>query len=400
MERLKNEQGYALVTVLLIIVIFTVLFLSFAGQSFSSVKQNQVSEKSSQSVALAEMGINYYKAFIQKTYEDKKIDVSNTVQQTLNQNNTTDDIRALAASAMSSDIQQQISSTKPVHQPIDDNPNATYTLTSFTPVVNLNKITITYSVFGTVGSADTGKTLTAVITIDLSKIVPKILPSQKFNKIPILNQQNATCTDISNSQCTNILVAGMDFSTNINHLDNKTIYSTDYLKIDGNANNSNVNIHSDGPLTIGGNMNHLTDSIVETNDSATFNKNLTIDSSKPLIPSYLLVNKDLSVSNHLTLNNVTYSYIEGNANIGDLDISSFSKMCVQGNLTVNNDITKKVDQSNLLVYGNVTSNNTSISTYTVSAGKFISNCGSIIPLQLIFDWGGSNNVIVTSVIYK
>lgn len=114
MERLKNEQGYALVTVLLIIVIFTVLFLSFAGQSFSSVKQNQVSEKSSQSVALAEMGINYYKTFIQKTYEDKQIDVSNTVQQTLNQNNTTDDIRALATSAMSSDIQQQISSMKPV----------------------------------------------------------------------------------------------------------------------------------------------------------------------------------------------------------------------------------------------------------------------------------------------
>ena len=65
----KNEQGYALVSVLLIVTVFTIIFLSFMGQAFSSVKQNQMAEKTTRSVAAAEMGISYYQVTIQKLFK-------------------------------------------------------------------------------------------------------------------------------------------------------------------------------------------------------------------------------------------------------------------------------------------------------------------------------------------
>ncbi len=62
--RIKNEQGYALVTVLLIITLFMAIIISVMGQSFNTTKQNQTVEKNYQSVALAEMGINYYRSLL------------------------------------------------------------------------------------------------------------------------------------------------------------------------------------------------------------------------------------------------------------------------------------------------------------------------------------------------
>src|SRR4051812_42312124 len=80
MIKLKNEQGYALVTVLVIIVVFMIISLSFMGQAFSSVKQNQVVEKKSRSVAAAEMGISYYQVEIQKAFEAKQQSVSDYIR--------------------------------------------------------------------------------------------------------------------------------------------------------------------------------------------------------------------------------------------------------------------------------------------------------------------------------
>lgn len=79
MDRLKNQSGYALVTVLLIITIFMMLFLAFTGQAFNTVKQNQVIEKDSQSVALAEMGVTYYEKAIQNVYYANITDIINAI---------------------------------------------------------------------------------------------------------------------------------------------------------------------------------------------------------------------------------------------------------------------------------------------------------------------------------
>ena len=54
--KIKNEQGFTLVTVLLVIIIFMIVGVSAISQSFNTVKQNQLLEKKSQSTAIAEMG--------------------------------------------------------------------------------------------------------------------------------------------------------------------------------------------------------------------------------------------------------------------------------------------------------------------------------------------------------
>ncbi|MGM0900251.1 MAG: hypothetical protein ACQEXB_03890 [Bacillota bacterium] len=79
MGRLENQDGYALVTVLLIITIFMMLFLAFTGQAFNTVKQNQLIEKNSQSVALAEMGVTYYEKAIQNVYYANITDIINDI---------------------------------------------------------------------------------------------------------------------------------------------------------------------------------------------------------------------------------------------------------------------------------------------------------------------------------
>ncbi|CRK84306.1 hypothetical protein BN000_04312 [Neobacillus massiliamazoniensis] len=57
MYQLNHKKGNALITVLLIITIFMILFLSSTGQASTNVKLKRVVEKSNQSTAIAEMGL-------------------------------------------------------------------------------------------------------------------------------------------------------------------------------------------------------------------------------------------------------------------------------------------------------------------------------------------------------
>lgn len=68
-NKLKNEHGYALVTVLLIITIFMLLAASFMTQSSNTRTQISSSETRVQSIDLAEMGIEYYKLEINEELE-------------------------------------------------------------------------------------------------------------------------------------------------------------------------------------------------------------------------------------------------------------------------------------------------------------------------------------------
>ncbi len=107
--KIKNEQGYALVTVLLVIIIFMIVGVSVISQSFNTVKQNQLLEKKSQSTAIAEMGISYYQAMIKNVYTDNQQSIYNQVKNdsTLKTNN---DFAQMAASLMMTVLQQKVDS--------------------------------------------------------------------------------------------------------------------------------------------------------------------------------------------------------------------------------------------------------------------------------------------------
>lgn len=77
---IRENDGYALVTVLLIVTIFTMLAFSFMGQAANTTKQNKITEEKSQSVALAEMGIQLYQQAIINEFDEvrqRAIDAQN-----------------------------------------------------------------------------------------------------------------------------------------------------------------------------------------------------------------------------------------------------------------------------------------------------------------------------------
>ncbi|RKQ18040.1 hypothetical protein [Ureibacillus endophyticus] len=86
MKHQKNNNGFALVTVLIIIVIFTLLGTVLINISFTNAKQLNKTEDNMQAVDLSEMGIIYYKnAFIKNAYNTFDTAVSTAKSELINQ---------------------------------------------------------------------------------------------------------------------------------------------------------------------------------------------------------------------------------------------------------------------------------------------------------------------------
>ena len=66
MKSVKNQQGYALLVVLLMVVLFMGLAATFMAGSLSNAKQEQRVDASNQAVASAEMGVKYHSADFQR----------------------------------------------------------------------------------------------------------------------------------------------------------------------------------------------------------------------------------------------------------------------------------------------------------------------------------------------
>ncbi|MGO1058945.1 hypothetical protein ACTL32_07450 [Planococcus sp. FY231025] len=84
MKQLKNQQGYALLIVLLIIVLFLSISATFMAGSLSNAKQEKTVDTTNQSVASAEMGVRYYTADFKRELELIKLDVSAETQLRIN----------------------------------------------------------------------------------------------------------------------------------------------------------------------------------------------------------------------------------------------------------------------------------------------------------------------------
>jgi len=395
MKNIKNEQGYALVTVLLVIVVFMIISLSFMGQAFSSVKQNQVVEKKSRSVAAAEMGISYYQVEIQKTFESKQQYVSDYIKEN---SSLIPDFKKEAAKEMAKVLQ---------NTPIVTPNNAPYNMKNFEVHPSSYKINLNFDVVGTDDKKET--TLFAKMSIDLDSIINQATVDEaNNNQLPTFDTIKLT-SGCNTLDCDNVYIDGNgNFSGNNNIKDNQTIFTTGSLNLDGNGNENNktnVKIHADGAITIHKNMNSAANVIIETKDHAKFLQNVKISGT-----SKILVNKSLYVNQHLELANNSFVYVGGidsptynNVKIAakidnNLDILSSSKMCVNGNLSAKNI---SVDSnSKLYALGQVWENGVKKSNYTVNLDTFIKECGTKIPPEFSIKWGDSVNTVINDVEYN
>lgn len=352
MRMKKNENGYALVTVLLITLILMIVCLSVVSQSFNTTNQNQVVEKDAQSVAIAEMGVTYYQTLIQNVY--------NTNQNTFNDQvrsdttlKTNQDYADKAANLMYNAIKQELANqTSPM--PVEGKQNAYFKINSVTyddsnykiiikvDGVEKNKTT-TLSTTMTIAPVVTGASQSGETPPPLSLTIAGVLTG--FNNITNLgilciNPSSLSLETPLNLLCNNatsaLLTGDKTYNGNQNNktLSNKTYYSQGNLTINGNMNNlKNVKIHSDESLDITGNANSSSGGLIETATDASFGGQLGLDSSKMYIGGNLIISDRLVLSNNSTV------FVDKDATIEkNLTVDSTSTLCVAGHLQVGGQI--------------------------------------------------------------
>jgi len=181
---LSNNHGYTLFIVLMTIVIFTILALSFTVQTASSKKQNMRVEENYQSKALAEMGSEYYMIALKNEFDDMQIKAEEAQKSYLSRFNAEDisdstiqEARRYGIEVAYSYFIDQISGIQN-SKVIDGTPsNPNYKIVPNEPIRNGDSLSIT---FDSIGSIDNHKTtINGVLEIDLAGMYdPLKLPTK------------------------------------------------------------------------------------------------------------------------------------------------------------------------------------------------------------------------------
>jgi hypothetical protein len=346
----KKEEGYALITVLLIITVFMILFLSFAGQSINNTKQNQVIEKDSQSIALSEMGVIYFETLARNVYISNSDTIQNEVK-----NLRANDVQTGTVKANDIYIQDAINSMvdklkilKPMTLQIDDNPTASFRIdpkegeTNIVQTIN-NTIKIDFISTGIENGEE--KKIDGTLTMDFSGFLTSddnsgggggsnspILTGNNISdpgNLPACSDSNKK-VDFTNTTCQ---ISGSETYSNNDQLtfNNSTFKVTGALSVP-NMNNdiSSSTLFIQGSMS-GENMNSLNQINLHVNGSASFgnfNGNGLNGSTIEIGGSSTMGNMNLSGS---TL------YIGGTANIGQ--INSITDSTIYINTKINSDTT-------------------------------------------------------------
>ena len=399
MDAGKNEQGYALLTVLVMFVIFMSLGMTIFAHSYNSTKQNNSIEDDSQAVALAEMGISYFQAAVNNAYISNQPAVYDQVMAIMladfekkkgrPEGFYTDQAIALMADSLQTDldgVEQAIA--------MEDQPDASFSIKNLVIEQHSKGIRIVYDSEGKEGEQEAE--LGAKLDIPISGVDPTghpgpgsgeggppyVLPD--FSVIPYPEGVSAYCQSPRslNVDCQEILINGSrNYTANYNRLSGKTIYSTGSLVMGGNGNNmESIELHTDGSFSIDKNMNSLTASILEVKGSATFDGHLELWQD-----TGAFVGSSLKVMKHLDLNESSL-YVGGSAAIGNqLNINENSKMCVAGNLSA-----KSINLKGKLYIKGTIQGRISGSPSYVNDQQFIEACGREAESgqpQLTIDWG-------------
>ncbi|MDQ0975657.1 competence protein ComGC [Neobacillus niacini] len=399
MSKMKNEDGYALVTVLMVITIFMVLFLSFGAQSFSTVKQNKVVETRSQTVALAEMGVSYYQSMVYNIYLAKRDSVNSAINQYILANKDNPSIGEAAYKQKAIDLMktaieeglaekhtQVVSAGTPSDIFIIELEDGTETkfqieLLETDPLAVTTPDAVSFHFRSTGLENGKNASLSGTLNIALTfKPNGNSSGTTTTQVLPTFTAFDPTGTNIS-QQCTNkrelsdlntcdqILITANpeaenngkippSISGNFNHMNDKAIYSTVPLSIDGKGNGNgiqNVDIISNDSITLGGNLNWVKDLLIKSNGTTRLEGQFRADNSKIYVKDRLISLKQFEIFDK------TYVYVDGadgtsptvslTGNILTIDNST---LCVNGNLYADAKTFEIKNNGKLFVRGSIT----------------------------------------------
>lgn len=336
---MKNESGYALLTVLLIIVIFMVVSLAFFSQSFNSVKQNNLVETKSQSVALAEMGVDYFYQTVSNTYKRNLPVVEAEMKKEMeedrksNELKTAEEYKQRAISLMIERLNTELSEVP--KKEVANEASFTINFNSGHDIYSTDDgIEIKYEAVGSEKGKNTkiGTSLSISMGVEENEMnngTEGALPDFQSVKKPEVKQNCLNPSEIK-KDCSEILIKDREFK-NEKNLENVLIYSNNLIKFQNANELNNVKIHANG--LIAENMNNLTNSFIETIGSSTIEGPLRMSNSK------LFSNGSILFKGHLEIEDRSFMYVFGSSTIDEhLTIGSGSKACVNGSLSVYGDL--------------------------------------------------------------
>lgn len=415
MKKIMNERGYALVTVLLVIVIFMMLAFSFMGQATSSIKQNSVIEDNSQSVALAEMGIVYYEHAIRNVYEtnhQKVIDEVKAEQQNDIQKNIPhpdDYYRQRAILKMETILKNKLNS---ITKTFEDNPSA-----SFTSSGTISKITNGLRIeFSSTGAAENKQTtITAALIIDFTEWVKRDEDEGGSNEtgkpLPTGNEikdpgklsscsKNNKKEDFTGSTCqidgsvsyrnndqltfenSTFKVDGALTIGNMNKdIVNSTLYITGSMQTENMNSLTKLRLHVSGSSVFGHfNGQGLTDSMIEIGGSATM-QNIKLTRSQMFIGGAASIGQ---------INDMVDSYIfvNSDATITGVNFGNNSTICINGTLSIGNINNNSNNTSKIYAKATNPRNKNGVITITNPA-EFKNVCGRNTGGESPISWGDS-----------
>jgi hypothetical protein len=401
MSKLKNEEGYALVTVLMIITIFMVVFLSFAAQSFSTTKQNKVVETRSQAVALAEMGVSYYQSMVYNIYLAKRDTVNSAINQYILDNKDNPSIGEAAykkkaielmKTAVEDGLAEKHNQVVSAGTPSDifiieleNGSEAEFQIELLEPdplaVPTPDAVSFHFRSTGLENGKDASLSGTLNIALTFKpngnsngSTETKVLPTFiEFDPAGTnITQQCTNKRELSDlNECDQILITANpeaekngktppSLSGNFNHMNDKAIYSTVPLNIDGKGNGNgiqNVDIVSNDSITLGGNLNWVKDLLIRADGTTQLDGHFRADNSK------IYVKEQLVFDGQFEIFGGTYVYVHGassttptvlmTGNNNKLTIDN-STLCVNGNLHANTNSFEIKNNGKLIVKGAIT----------------------------------------------
>lgn len=331
-----NESGYALVTVLLIIVVFMVISLSFMGQSFNSVKQNKTVETDYQSVALAEMGVEYLEAEVKNVLEVNRSEIVRSILQEVEKERRGDprkDYSQVAVEQLKIVIDKELDQSR--NMLIDNSrPDVFFEVTRSSSLPDGGVLTIPYTSNGVKEghtSQLTGEIIVPIVFKSVISTEGELEP--RFNKIIRPEEGPGVCVNPYTipDDCEQLLLTkDMKYSKGVKNLE--LIYTDKgvVLTIDEVMNHAKrMSIHAEGIVKFNKNMKHINNLTMEVNGKLEFDDHLNVTDSSIYIKGPLTIDKHLSLSGNSIL------YVLGDLDLnGKLDVASDSKVCVRGNLSV------------------------------------------------------------------
>jgi hypothetical protein len=374
---IRNEKGYSLLVVLLVVTFIMIISASFITASVTNAKQEKIVDTNNLAVVAAEMGVDYYKTAMLNEFNNRRNELNVAAQSKINSLIARSDFADLDKDAQLNLIRNEIGKMlegflkgrvqlllAETEETIIEG-NTKYvrnnlSVKAFDEVVEKGKVVVNGKVTGS-STKENPRELEFKLKFDLLDLSNVDLDIEFVKGIPPVDFEkpsaDATICDNSTRTASKCL---------FDNLEGTTVYfKNGYINPNNSTNNKdfkNSNIFVKGNIDVK-NMNGMSNVYINATGeflAKNFNGKFGINNSVINVGGSM-TGENIKVTNSTIL-------INGNFTTGHLDVEGVSKICVVGFLKVNDHLNYSSTSKVIALGGN----NKGLTT--PSENKFWENC--------------------------